>query len=146
MRTVRCPKSVTILAVISMVFVLAALFLPTIVVVLVLSNTLFFGAGSLWDCSKTASVLTLLLCVGLVLLPCISSDRRIWQLPLLLAVLAAAALVFTIVYNLFFAEGAGFTVFALLSLAALSVSTLFEAIAVKTHMRIASDQQSRCGS
>jgi len=122
-----------------MVFVLAALFLPTIVVALVLSNNFFVGAGSLWDCSKTASVLTLLLCAVLVLLPCISSYRRIWLLPLFLAVLAAAAFVFTIVHNLFFAEGAGFTVFALLSSAALTVSTLFEALAVKTHVRIASD-------
>jgi glucan phosphoethanolaminetransferase (alkaline phosphatase superfamily) len=139
MRTMNCPKSVTILAAVSILFLLAVLFLPTIVVALVLSNSFFIGAGSLWDCSKTASVLCLLLCVLLVLLPCISSDRRIWLLPLLLAVLAAAAFVFTIVYNLFFAEGVGFTVFALLSLAALTVSTLFEALAVKTHVRIASD-------
>ena len=137
------PKSVKILAAASIVFLLAVLFLPTIVVVFVLQHTLIIGAGSLWDSSKVLSTLVLLLCSPLILIPCVCSSRRIWLLPLFLAILAAATLVYTVVHNLFFADGAGFTPFALLSLAALALSTFLESLFARIRMRIAPSQPDR---
>ena len=137
------PKSVKILAAASIVFLLAVLFLPTIVVLLVLPHTFIFGAGSLWDCSKIFSALVVLLCAPLILIPCFCSNRKMWLLPLLLAILATATFAYAMVYNLFLADGAGFTPFALLSLAALALSTLFESLFVRIRMRIAPSQRNR---
>lgn len=143
MRKVNCPKSVTILAAVSIVFLLAVLFLPTIVVALVLPHTFIFGVGSLWGCSKTASTVVLLLCVPLILIPCVCSNRRIWLFPLLLAILATATFAYTVFHNLFLTEGAGFTPFALLSLTALTLSTLFESLLIRIRIRTASSQRLR---
>jgi hypothetical protein len=143
MRRMNCPKSVKILAAVSIVFLLTVLFLPTIVVALVLPHTLIFGAGSLWDCSKIVSALVLLLCVPLIVIPCVCSNRRIWLFPLLLAILATATFAHTVFHNLFLAEGSGFTPFALLSLAALTLSTLLESFLTRIRMRIAPSHLNR---
>jgi len=143
MRITSCPKPVTILAAVSIIFVLAVLLLPTIAVAVVLPHTLIFGVGSLWDCSKIVSAVVLLLCGPLILVPCICSNKRTWLFPLLPALLATATFVYAIVHNLFLAEGAGFTPFAFLSLAALTLSTLLESYLARTRMRIASNQQNR---
>ena len=140
-RKMNCPKSVTILAAISIIFLLAVLLLPTIAVAIVLPHTFIFGVGSLWDCSKMISALVLLLCVPLILIPCVCPNRSIWLFPLLLAILATATFAYTIFHNFFLADGAGFTPFALLSLAALTLSTLFESLLIRIRMPIAARQR-----
>lgn len=126
-RTVLC-----LLAAASGLLLVASLFLPTVVVVLILPSAgVIAGAGSVWSGSKALALLVGVVLVPAILAPCFTSIARRWMWPLVVAILATLTLVLMLVYNVFLADGFGFTLIGCAAVGLLGVCTLAEAIAAR---------------
>lgn len=126
-RTVLC-----LLAVCSGLLLVASLFLPTSVVVLILPSAgIIADTGSVWSASKALALLVAVVLVPAIVAPCFTSIVRRWMLPLLVTALATLALAFMVICNFFLANGFGFTIIGLAAVALLGVCTLAEAIAAR---------------
>ena len=126
-RTVLC-----LLAAASGLLLVASLFLPTLVVVLILPSAgIIADTGSVWSGSKALALIVAVVLVPAIVAPCFTSIARRWMLPLLVTALAALALAFMLIYNVFLADGFGFTIIGLAAIALLGVCTLAEAITAR---------------
>ena len=130
-----CHRSRTVLCLLaagSGLLLVASLFLPTLVVVLILPPAgLIAGTGSLWGASKALALIVAVVLLPIIVAPCFVLNGRRWMWPLVVAILATLTLVLMLIYNVFLADGFGFTIIGLAAAGLLGVCTLAEAIAAR---------------